>query len=689
MRRPRPVLLPLAALAALASPGCLADAPPRVDDCTDCSPALDAGDAPSATDAAPPDAHPSAPACQGESGPHPLAVRAVTLDGQITLALPDPTRAPWATSLRVLVQDPLRDATYPAPADAQGRYRVEVPAGVYDVSVEFLGDCEWFCPTLPLQAGVRLTADHTLSAHIETVAVEGTVQLDGRALPVEARGIGRGRLWFVDADARAEWSIALAPAGMASFHGYLPVGRRFAVNLATETRERLSALTPDDRAMPSGAYALGQLTTDTDRRGLVYDARSITLDAALTLDGDPIADDGIIDGNARGYITLSALDGPGGNFGISLGERGSRIEARVLAGRYHPLLIMAPITEQDAAPVGYAFACPTPAAEDGIEYVCDWTARAAGALAFLTRRQDPAPPWRSVRGTVRIVDAAGRPVTLPGECHPRVDLRMPGPPHATVYAHVDAVGGFDANVAQGTYDLWLTTGGDTVCPIGARRVIEGLQVIDAIDGLVIEGTIAPLSIEVRLAGAPLPDDTRLDGESRALLHLDPLGDAGPGAWTLDLGETGPGRIEVDAIAGDYRVGLFTTVIRGRDSRGTPLSQDVLPAAERWLGPLTLAPGGTHHRIDLSVVAVQGTLRIDAPFAPDLAPDAMRWLKLDSATDQHTAWVPLTADGRFDALLFADRYRITHTTEHHPDLSVTAPDGGLQWDVMCDPAAPER
>ena len=66
------------------------------------------------------------------------------------------------------------------------------------------------------------------------------------------------------------------------------------------------------------------------------------------------------------------------------------------------------------------------------------------------------------------------------------------------------------------------------------------------------------------------------------------------------------------------------------------------------------------------------------------------MKRASVTDQHTAWVPLTGDeGAFDALLFADRYRMTHTTERRPDLSVSAPDGGLEWDVMCDAAAPRR
>lgn len=683
---PVPVMVSLAAFAALASTGCLADAPPRIDGCADCAPTADAGDA--SSDALP-DSEPSGPACHGESGPHALAVRAVTLDGQITLALPTPALAPWAAALRVLVTDPLRDAIWSAPVDGQGRYRVEVPAGVYDVSVEFRGDCEWLCPSLPLQAGVRLVADHTLGAHIETVAVEGIVQLDGRALPVEGQGIGRGRLWFVDAETGAHWSVALAAAGPGSFRGYLPSARRFAVSFATETRERLSAEAPAEPvedAMPSGAYALGELTTDTDRRDLAYDARSITLDAALTLDGRPLADDGIIDGNARGYLTVSALDRPGGTFEVSLGERGSRIETRVLAGRYHPLLIMAPIAEQDAVPAGYAFACATPTAEGGIEYVCDWTAGGIESLAFTTSQGRPSPPSRTVRGMARFVDGEGRPVMLPGECRPRVELRMPGPPHASVYVEVDRDGRFEAEVGAGTYDVWLMAGGDTVCPVGARRVIEGLRVDNAIEGLVIEGIIAPLSIEVQVAGAPLRDDSRLDGESRGLLHLDPLGDAGPGSWTLDLGETGPGRIEVDALAGDYRIGLFTTVIRGRDTRGTPLSQDVLPSAERWLGPLTVEPGGTDRSIDLSVVAVQGTLRIDAPFAGEVALDGMRWVRLESVSDQHTAWVALTGDeGRFEALLFADRYRMTHTTERRPDLSVTAPDGGLEWQVACDAA----
>lgn len=84
----------------------------------------------------------------------------------------------------------------------------------------------------------------------------------------------------------------------------------------------------------------------------------------------------------------------------------------------------------------------------------------------------------------------------------------------TEYVAADAEGRFATVVQPDTYDVWMLLGGAQGYAAGARRVVEGLRVDAAVDGLALEAVIAPL----RVAGAPLADDGVLDG-SRAVSCL--------------------------------------------------------------------------------------------------------------------------------------------------------------------------
>lgn len=609
-----------------------------------------------------------APPAECRSAGDPLALRApaVVIEGRVTVA---PAEVPWAAAIRVEATSALGLA-YAAEADAEGRYRLEVPAGRYDVSARFVGEgCSAGCLAVPIVEDREIGADAVLDARVEAAPVAGVLTLDGREPPRD-EAMGRGALVFSDPALGAVYALPIAEDGPAAFRGWLPVGRRHAIEWVTEAR-RVHAFGEPVRPLPLGAAALGQVTVDGPLEGLVFDARSVVIDLAIRVEGRPLADDGIADGRGRGEVRL------GDGWRVDLGERGDHTALRVFPGEYPATLVAASAADQDALPRlgGGLYGCPTHGA-DGWRSGCDFSAAGPVAADFLTRH--PGSAWVAVSGGVRLVDAEGRAVALEG-CDVRVVLRGDG---RRASGAVDTGGRFEVQASRGVHAVTVVAGGGAPgCPVGGAVVRGALAVEGPIAGLEVEAAVAPARVELTVDGWPMPDNGALGRRGRGWVTLVPEGGEAADGARFDLGDTGPAVLAFDALVGAYDVRL-DTVEPGRLQVETPLPQDVLPATSRRVGGLRVGPDGGAAALDLRVVTVRGIFAADA--AVDAAgDDGARWLRFVSESDGHRVWAEVGEGGAFEARLFADGYGMALGDRFDVISRVETVTGHAMLDLACD------
>lgn len=652
VRRPFGPLLAACLTACLT--GCIEGAAPSPDGCGDCAdvgePAPDGG-----------------PSVCADDGAHALRVRAVTLSGRVAIA--PAARPAWAGGLRVAATSET-GVTYTAEADAAGRYAVMVPVGEYDVIARFTGGgCRGDCPALGLGWGLAVEGDTVVDAALDLVPVAGEVLLDGRQPPPGDRRTGRGALVLTERDTGSRIALPLPDAGPAVFSTALPAGASYSATWVTEVRAR-PVLGEAARALPLGRAALGEVAPRGAEAGLRLDARSVRVDATIRLDGRPLPDDGIVDGNPRGELML-------GDVWIDLGERGARTALRVFPGEVYAVLVPGPEAEQDAVPRGFGgIGCPVETPE-GPRSACALWADGPVDLAFASappRVERPAVP---VSGRARLVAPDGRVRAPVGDCGLRVVLRR-GTDWAS--GEVGADGRFAFDAPPGTYTASLVgTGAVGRCPVGGAAVVEALGVNRPVGGLELEAPVAPARVELRVNGEPMPDDGLLDGDPRGRLSLSAVGD-GAGSIALDLGERGPAVFDFEAVVGRHAITLGSV----RATRGQiepAMSQDVLPATERQVGALDVRARGGEAVVDLPVVRARGAVAVDAAVAP--AVGAPGWLRLESVGDGHHVWVPLGADGRFDAWLYADRHAMWLGGEYAMAVRVETAGGDTILDLFCE------
>jgi hypothetical protein len=216
------------------------------------------------------------------------------------------------------------------------------PCGACDaqsVCEEPAGICKKICD---LDA---LTKDTSIDFDPKTVAVSGTVTLDGKAMPDNGLSTTqqRGYLRFVRQDSGKTISVPLGNQGAASYQTTLYAGR-YDVELDPRGSSYQDALP---------AYRI-VLARDVDLAGasktLDYDLSTITITGAVTLNGKQLADNGQSTTQQRGYLRFHRADAAS-SISAALGNKGAAsYSLRVYKGLYRVTLEPRGASYQDVLP---------------------------------------------------------------------------------------------------------------------------------------------------------------------------------------------------------------------------------------------------------------------------------------------------------------------------------------------------
>ena len=583
---------------------------------------------------------------------------------------------------RLVFTDVTTGKRYNAPLRVEGGeevYDTELFAGRYDVTLERVNgeqDCYWGCPLTRLEAAFDPTTARSMDFDLASAWVTVSVRLDGGPVPEEGGRDARGHLLFREQGAQARIAAPLPSTGEATAEVRLIEGVTYDALWVTGGRWS-DPVSP--RSLPLGIAELGSVTPVPGVERLEFDVSTVEVSGEVTLAGEALPDDGILDGAPRATLYFSRA----GEFAyedqrfaaVTLGEQGrARFQARLFPGAYKAWIL----TEDDAR-------------QDALPEHADATLCGGGAPACVVSADAPAElaldvdPEVSARFRVEPerVQVVGR-VVWEGEPSPgQEDAPYAG--HIR-FVHRDsgysssgtvrASGAFSVGLRPGeVYDVQLLGNNPHGFAVLARGVVAEPEV-----ELELRARVVRLQGEVLVNGAPMPDKG-WSGDPRAHLRLIGVdADAGEylGRVDLDLGHEGRARFDALVLEGEYEVRLVT-LWEGRAI--WEFEQDVLPRGVKAIGVVD-AREGVEHLLDVSVRRVQGAVALDGA-VPTTTTGWEAMLRLTPEEDLgYPFWAPLSQEGEFDLLLYEGNYaaEIGLRTDLGWDAEAYASDGpfGRTW-----------
>lgn len=622
-----------------------------------------------------------------EGAPLDFTLRVVSLSGHLDLDGRNAGatfRPDWAQNAYLEATDVFTGRRFSGEVDLNGNYDLELFASSYDLAVRFNEAwCVGACPYVPLASGLEVLEDTAFDDQVEIVLHTVSLSLDGDAeVPSNDERVGRGYLDYVDVETNRTIRRPLNTVRPAAGRAWIPKDRVYDLYWTTE---QLRPQRPGEpaAALPVGSYLLGQVDT-REGGGDRYEVSSLVIDVTLWFDGERIPDDGILDGEGRGRLTISRLGGLGTLQLVDVGETGDAfIDLRVFPGPHSAMFQPGQADVQDALEAG-----DTSAACGLTDEPCDWTSPGRFVLDFTSLYREAAETVEA-RGSLELVDESGAPLEFGDECGTvQIVFLEAGTSDYAAIANIEG-GVFETATSEGPKDIWVLSGWDAGCFIGGSLVAENVEV--GAGAVELQATAVPLDTTLLVNGEPMPDDTLLDEneDGRGRLQFIPLG-YGPGhtAETY-LAETGPAVWDGWVLAGEYEVLLKTMEIIGRVGE-QPMEQDVLPSTTRSLGQLSVTES-TSMTYDLPVLHVTGSVTVlpEDTELIDAPEDLIHGINLVSASDGFGTTLGHDENGEFGGLVYADSYRIDYVASGYAeyDLRVLAPvlpagsEDGL-WGLEC-------
>ncbi len=444
------------------------------------------------------------------------------------------------------------------------------------------GQCESPC-SFP-----RITQDTQLERDVQVIFVSGQVTVNGQTMADDGvqDGQDRGYLVFTDESTGSAVQTGVGESGAATYSTPLFAGT-YSVSFVADTRNDQDVLPPGQTKLLAEGVAL------TASGALNYDLPVITVSGAVTVNGSQMADDGVLDGQDRGYVVFTDKE-TGSSVLAPLGEQGAATYSTPLfAGTFDIDINCDTINDQDVLPPGQVARL-----SEGMGL------NQSGALNFDL----------SVIEVTGAVTVNGNQMAddgvLDGQDRGSV-LFVYEQTGSTVWAPVGESGPgiYRTRLIAGRYKIDFqadTLNDQDVLPPGASTVLNAGLDLNTSGSLGFDLPVVNLSGQITVNGGQMRDDGVLDGQDRGYLVL--IDQETGSSMVAGLDESGPAVYQTTAFAGTYNVELLADTLN---------DQDVLPPGVSTLlqENLSLNTSGALN-YDVSVVTVSGRIRLNGGEMPN-------------------------------------------------------------------------
>ncbi len=395
----------------------------------------------------------------------------------------------------------------------------------------------------------RLLTNKTLDLDAKTVMITGKVTLNGAAMPNDGKldGQTRGRLRFRNVETGDDYDIDFGETGAVTYSVTLFAGV-YDVYIHGNY-ETVQSVLPGARDMKvqTGLSLVASKTAD-------FDAKTLKLSGNVTLNGAAMPNDTKLDGQSRGRLRLRNME-TFDDYDIDFAETGAITYSQtIFAGMYDIYVHGNYETVQSVLPGAR-----------------DMIVQKNLALSTTTTKDFDAKTLK-LSGSVTL-NGASMPndTKLDGQSRGRLRLRNieTGDDYDLDFGETGAVM-YSQTMFTGLYDVFIHGNYETVQSVlpGPRdMMVQKKLALTMSTTKKFDAKTLTLSGKVTLNGAPMPNDGKLDGQSRGRLRLrnaETFDD-----YDVDFAETGPVNYSQKLFAGLYDVyihGNYETV------------QSVLPGA---------------------------------------------------------------------------------------------------------------
>jgi hypothetical protein len=469
-------------------------------------------------------------------------IKTVTLTGKVTLnglTMPNDMKLDGQTRGYLRFQNLETGDYYDVDFGETGavNYSVTLFAGVYNVQVH--GNYAGLQSVLPGNRDMRIATDLELKTSMtkdfdaRTVKLTGNVTLNGATMPNDTKldGQTRGELRFLNRETGDDYRIDFGETGAVAYSQTIFAGAYDIYVYGNYAG--LQSVFPGNRTQLIQRNV--PFTADTTKD---IDAKTLTLSGKVTLNGQTMPNDTKLDGQTRGYMRLRNIE-TADQYDSDFGETGGvNYSQTIFAGLYDIYIYGNYAGLQSVLPANRNMVVQ----------------RNTALSTTMTKDID-----------AKTLTISGK-VTVNGTTMPN-DTKLDGQTRGYLrLQNVETVenndidfgetGGvnYSQTIFAGLYDVYVHgnyEGLQSVFPGFRDGLIEKNLALTSTITKDFDAKVITLSGNVTLNGSPMPNDMKLDGETRGYLRLQNLDTFD--YYDLNFAETGPVTYSRKIFAGRYDV----------------------------------------------------------------------------------------------------------------------------------------
>lgn len=379
----------------------------------------------------------------------------------------------------------------------------------------------------------RILTNTTLNVDIKTITLTGQLTLNGLTMPSDTilDGKSRGYLRFQNLETADYYDVDLGETGAVNYSVTMFPGL-YHIFVYSNYASQQSVL-PGFRAMRIEGFS--ELKTSMTKN---LDAKTVKLTGNVTLNGATMPNDTKLDGNERGEMRFYNIE-TGDEYLVNLGETGAVTYSQTIFGGAYDIYVHGNYTAQQSVLPGSR---------------SQMIQRNVAFAADTTKDID-----------VKTLTLSGK-VTLNGQTMPN-DTKLDGKTRGYMrLRNIETADEYDSDFAEtggvnysqtifaGLYDIYVYgnyVALQSVLPGDRFMLVQKNVSLSTSMTKDIDAKTLTLSGKVTLNGATMPNDTKLDGQTRGYLRLrnvDTLQDD-----DFDFAETGGVNYSRTIFAGLYNV----------------------------------------------------------------------------------------------------------------------------------------
>lgn len=478
----------------------------------------------------------------GTNGVQDFDAKVLTLSGNVTLngaTMPNDTKLDGISRgrLRLRNMDVFDDYDVDFGETAAVAYSQKIFAGNYNVYIH--GNYESQQSVFPsnrdmlVQKDLALTTSTTKDFDAKVLTLTGQVTLNGGAMPNDGKvdGISRGRLRFRNVETVDDYDVDFGETGGVNYSQKMFAGL-YDVYIHGNYESQQSVLPSNRDMMVQKGLAL---TTSATKD---FDAKTLTLSGNVTLNGAAMPNDTKLDGISRGRLRLRNVDTVD-DYDMDFGETGAvAYSQKMFVGLYDVYIHGNYESQQSVLPSNR-----------------DMFVQNDLPLTMTTTRDFDA----------KTLTLSGK-VTVNGATMPN-DTKLDGISRGRLrFRNIDTVDDYDVDFGEtgavaysqrlfaGSYNVYIHGNYESqqsVFPSNRDMFVQKALTLTTTTTKDFDAKVATVTGVVTLNGTAMPNDMKLDGQSRGRVrfrNLETIDD-----YDLDFGETGAVMYSVKLFGGAYDV----------------------------------------------------------------------------------------------------------------------------------------